>query len=207
MSQHFGLIAALSMLPFSAFADNGAPAGETTTTDAKPVEAAKAPLVQTEATNFVEKVQKSVASYLDSQNWKYVWDEDRQVFLLVFSLEGVGDLREVIQLYPEADNSQIRISSRAYANFNVPADKRGEIAKLLLARNFSTILSGYQMDMNDGEVLFETTFFCYNEQIPSADIFDRFINVPVIEIQKMHGAMMKIIHAGATAETAYKELM
>ncbi len=153
---------------------------------------------------FKDRIKQAVEEYLKSQNLNFSWNEDKEQFELSFSFDGVGEIHVICAIRPEEDQTQCKVYTRSYS-IDVPEAKRGEVAQFLIGINYHSILQGFQMDISDGQVLFESLLFCYHDIVPPQTLIERYFDVAVFEMKKALSGMMLIIHGDMSATTVLQK--
>ena len=99
-------------------------------------------------------IEKAVKSYLDSQNWRYKYDEEDHEFSLGMSLEN-NDVDSCIIVVHVRDDEDM--SCRAIYEFKIPEKKRAIISDYITRVNYGMFLGCFQMDLRDGEIFYKTS--------------------------------------------------
>ena len=108
---------------------------------------------------FVTNVTDSVREYYDSQEWKYLYDEEKGIFsmLMEFRSEDI-DACEVHTVVRDEE----RFTTFVTLPFKVPEKKRNLCASYLSQVNYKLLQGCFEMDFRDGEVQYKSTCFCGN---------------------------------------------
>ena len=73
----------------------------------------------------MQRLERKVREYLDSQNWKYDFEQDKHRFIFGMSLD-CADVDSCLMVVRIRDHEDI--SCRALYRFDVPADKRTAVS-------------------------------------------------------------------------------
>lgn len=82
-----------------------------------------------------------------------------------------------------------------------PTHRRAAVAELLTRLNYRLVHGCFQMDMEDGEILLETTRFV-PEQEATAEHVEHLIFTNVCTMDANYDAIMKVIHGGVSPKRA-----
>ena len=116
--------------------------------------------------------------YLDLKGWHYSKMKGKTVFLFGISGEN-GRFDCIIDL----DEEQERMVFFSIFGVNTPEPKRQNMSELITRLNFLFIAGNLEMDYNDGEVRFKTSFF-YETLKPTFESLDNIIlrNIMTMDI-------------------------
>ncbi len=154
---------------------------------------------------FKDRVKEAVQSYLESQKFSYDWSEKEEKFTLTFNQDGLPKVYVTCSISPEKnDPTECKIYTRSYS-IHIPQEKRGEVTKFLMGINYNRIIQGFQMDLDDGEIVFESLLFCYYDIVPPMHLIERYFDVAVMEMQKALPKLMQIIYSNLSAEDAFNQ--
>ncbi|MBA2671819.1 MAG: YbjN domain-containing protein [Gemmatimonadetes bacterium] len=97
------------------------------------------------------------------------------------------------------------VSCMTKGMFFVPAEHRAAIAEAMTRANYSLPFGNFEMDWSDGEVRFRTGIDVEGGELVE-QMVNNLIGPGVTNMDRYHGAFMKIVHAGATAESAIRDM-
>lgn len=146
----------------------------------------------------MNNLEIAIKEYLDSQNWRYKHDEEKRRFVLGMRLENedVDGCTLVITARDEED-----LSCKAIYEFNVPEKKRDLIVEYITRANYGLFLGGFQMDLDDGEVLYQTAGVYYDHR-PMQQEVRRLIQVGIHMAERYGQGFYDVMYKGVTPEAA-----
>ncbi len=168
---------------------------------------AKEKIQAVEPAVFVENLKNALSVYFDKEKIAVLWNDETKTFQALFEIDGIGLIRSVttLQIDPH-DSSMVHVRSAALGTFTIPANKRNEVAQYLAHQNSRNIIQGFQLDITDGQFLFEDVLTCYNGQVPPDSLIDRFFTIPIHEIKEIQPAITRIIYSNENAVDVLKAI-
>ncbi|MCI8600476.1 MAG: YbjN domain-containing protein [Oscillospiraceae bacterium] len=143
-------------------------------------------------------IEKAVKSYLDSQNWRYKYDEEDHEFSLGMSLEN-NDVDSCIIVVHVRDDEDM--SCRAIYEFKIPEKKRAIISDYITRVNYGMFLGCFQMDLRDGEIFYKTSSV-FSDGAPLNDEIRRIVQVTIHMAEKYGDGFYDVMYKGKSpAET------
>ena len=143
-------------------------------------------------------IEKAVKSYLDSQNWRYKYDEEDHEFSLGMSLEN-NDVDSCIIVVHVRDDEDM--SCRAIYEFKIPEQKRAIISDYITRVNYGMFLGCFQMDLRDGEIFYKTSSV-FSDGAPLNDEIRRIVQVTIHMAEKYGDGFYDVMYKGKSpAET------
>lgn len=145
-------------------------------------------------------IERAVKEYLDSQNWKYKHDEDKHRFIFGMKLEceNVDGCMLAVTARDEED-----LSCKALYEFNVPESSRPAVTEFITRANYGLFLGDFQMDLNDGEILYQTYAVFYDHRAMQQEV-RRVIQVAIHMAERYGQGFYDIIHYGVDPAEAVK---
>jgi len=146
----------------------------------------------------MNNLEIAIKEYLDSQDWRYKHDAEKRRFVLRMRLENedVDGCTLVITARDEED-----LSCKAIYEFNVPEKKRDLIVEYITRANYGLFLGCFQMDMDDGEVLYQTAGIYYDHR-PMQQEVRRLIQVGIHMAELYGQGFYDVMYKGVTPEAA-----
>ncbi len=153
---------------------------------------------------FLQATIKAVQQYIEGEEYKYSFDEDSQRFELKFQ-SSCGVLQHSCTVYEEEDcPEECRIVTYCRFPINIEEDKRSEVAKLLIGLNYHFKIGSYEMDIEDGELLYKTQLYCYHGLVPPKELIEHYFDLPYLMMKRSAEGIMKMLFAQFSAEQALK---
>lgn len=145
-------------------------------------------------------IERSVKEYLDSQNWKYKHDEEKHRFIFGMKLdcENVDGCMLAVTARDEED-----LSCKALYEFKVPEASRTAVTEFITRANYGLFLGNFQMDLNDGELIYQTYAAFYDQRAMQQEV-RRVIQVAIHMAERYGQGIYDIIHHGVNPEEAVK---
>lgn len=145
-------------------------------------------------------IERSVKEYLDSQNWKYKHDEDKHRFIFGMKLEceNVDGCMLVVTARDEED-----LSCKALLEDKVPESSRDAVVEYITRANYGLFLGNFQMDMEDGELLYQTYSVFYDHKAMQQEV-RRVIQVAIHMAERYAQGVYDIVHYGVDPAEAVK---
>ena len=108
----------------------------------------------------------AVEHYLQSQEWHYKFEEERNLFTMTMGLKKI-------------DSSKIYI-------------RIGE--DYVTRANYGLRNGNLEMDLDDGEVRYKTYFYAKN-RIPNQEEIERYVDISFLTLDRYAEGLMKILYA------------
>ena len=145
-------------------------------------------------------IERSVKEYLDSQNWKYKHDEDKHRFIFGMKLdcEDVDGCMLVVTARDEED-----LSCKALYEEKVPEHRRAAVTEYITRANYGLFLGNFQMDLNDGELIYQT-YACFYDHRAMQQEVRRVIQVAIHMAERYGQGVYDIVNYGVSPEEAVK---
>ena len=146
----------------------------------------------------MQRLERKVREYLDSQNWKYDFEQDKHRFIFGMSLD-CADVDSCLMVVRIRDHEDI--SCRALYRFDVPADKRTAVSEYITRANYGLFMGGFQMDLSDGEVSF-CSAGVFTDSAPDIREIRRMIQVTIHMAERYGQGFYDIMNRGVSPLTA-----
>lgn len=146
------------------------------------------------------RIETAIKEYLDSQNWRYKHEEDKHRFIFGMKLDcdNVDGCMLAVTARDEED-----MSCKAIYEFNVPEEARPRIVEYTTRANYGLFLGNFQMDLDDGEVLYQTAMVFYDHTAMQQEV-RRLIQVAIHMAERYGQGFYDVIHYGVSPEDAIK---
>ncbi len=146
----------------------------------------------------MNNLEMAIKQYLDSQNWHYKHDEEKRRFVLGMRLDN-EDVDGCTLLITARDDEDL--SCKAIYEFNVPEKKRPAIVEYITRANYGLFLGCFQMDLTDGEVLYQTAGVFYDHNPDQSEI-RRIVQAGIHMAERYGQGFYDIMYKGVTPEDA-----
>lgn len=140
---------------------------------------------------YSKPLAQQVEAYLNSQNWKYDFNEEEGIFRFGMNLDcRMHSCRLVIVMAEELFT--------AYAISPISADADCMLAAInyLTRANFGLKLGNFELDQRDGEIRYKSCIYC-GDDVPSLKIVERVVDVAFQMMQTYGDGLLNVIFAGA----------
>lgn len=143
----------------------------------------------------MEEAVDAIRDIFESNELKYVYDEEESKFKAIFgrSDSPLGTMTLVVYLKESSrePGTCIRITSRCFVGFNAPVKRRAEIAEYLHRANYGLVYGHFEMDYDDGEVLFKMSVNTV-DGLPGLDALDDLCNLPLLMMNRYADGMLEV---------------
>ena len=144
-------------------------------------------------------IKARLTQYLDSVNWHYTVDEERDVIRSKVRLKGKLNQCELV----------IRMLDKCfivYATVNLRADAscRAKICDYLQRANFGLRWGNFELDMGDGEIRYKVLVDCGDDLdcLPTDSLIRRAIFFPASMLDKYGDGILSVMYDMETPEEA-----
>ncbi|MBK8442517.1 MAG: YbjN domain-containing protein [Sphingobacteriales bacterium] len=139
-----------------------------------------------------------VISHLKSINFQFRLDEDRE--LVRFGVAMRNCKLEVI-IHVQEDRDILRCY--ALLPFNVPSNKRHEVAEFITRANYGLIIGNFEMDFEDGELRYKSTMNTDGGAV-NEEVIRCLIHANIQTVDKYAIGVLKIVYADMEPKEAVK---
>lgn len=139
----------------------------------------------------------AVEHYLQSQNWHYQFDEERNVFIFTISLKKIESSKVLVSI------GEDYIATYAMLPLHIPDDKRNVACRYITRANYGLRNGNLELDLEDGEVRFKTYLFA-KDRIPTQSEIERNVDISFFSLDKYAEGLMKILYADLNDKAAIK---
>lgn len=135
--------------------------------------------------------------YFDSHEMQYKWDETNDIISLSFAFGNkIGNIREFIIVRSDS------YTVRALCALHADANSQLQILEYLMRANYGLIFGNFEMDFEDGEILFKVTHSI--NSISESDI-ESSIMIPLAMFKRYGEGLIKVAFSLATPKEAIEE--
>ena len=143
---------------------------------------------------------KSLKKYIKAQDWRADIDEETKE--IVFSIRGENGQFMCIAFVVEGETI---FSFYSVCGVFVPESKRSLFAEFLTRVNYGRIIGNFEMDFDDGEVRYKTSFD-YQDVNVNSTVIDNLINANIVSMDKAIPSIMGLIYGSLVIEDAVKNI-
>ena len=101
-----------------------------------------------------------------------------------------------IRLYPDG------LAAIAYAPLNVEEERKSAVAELITRINYSLTRGGFQMDWEDGELIYYCRLDTF-DTVPSETVLAYTLETPWLMLESYGDALISVMLEDVDAETAF----
>jgi hypothetical protein len=130
----------------------------------------------------------SLVAHLNKINLKFAQEELEDRFVIRFNMSG-DDIPMRFFLYVNPDKQIITLHSPQPVKF--PADKLDLACKAICAINYRLSDGDFQIDVRDGEVLFNMSN-CYAGSLISGDVFDYMLGMSINIVDEFNDKLLML---------------
>lgn len=154
------------------------------------------------AKNYSPAIANAISTFLTEDNWKYEFDRENGTFVIIVSLEsGLKSARLLINV------RENNYTVYAYSQLGPDKDDKKAMlrtAEFLTRANYGLVRGSFDLDMNDGEVLFKVCTACDGGRIAERTI--RFsIYIPAMMLDKYGNGLLKVLYSDITPKEACEQ--
>lgn len=137
--------------------------------------------------------------YFKTHAIKYKREKDDKILVAVFAIDSkIGNIKEYI--YAREDSYTVRAQCALHAD----SECRMRMAEYLMRANYGLILGNFEMDFEDGEILYKVTQNL-GEDIPTEQDVENSVIMPLAMFSRYGDGIIKVAFSLATPEEAIKE--
>lgn len=141
---------------------------------------------------YAEQAYKTVCSTLDSMDWEYQKDEER--LMVSFGVRG-ENIPITVGIVCNVDLQALQLIS--FLPFSVPSHKRAELASAICAINYRLALGGFDINLNDGTVMFKMSS-CFRETLIGTELVSSLIYLTCSTVDESNGALFSLCNGEIT---------
>ncbi len=150
-------------------------------------------------TNYSEEITEAIRNFLDEDDWKYEFDEERGIFRFGVGIE--SKLKHLRYFIPVRDDSYV-----VYAISPIDADSDDssvmkEMAEFVCRANYGLRNGNFELDMSDGELRYKVFVDCDGITL-SDEVVKGSIIIPSVMFDRYAPGILDIMFKGSTAEEA-----
>ena len=98
--------------------------------------------------------------------------------------------------YAQAREEQQQFIFYSLCPINAPTDKRAAVAEYLTRANYGLVIGNFEMDLEDGEIRYKTSFDCENIPLTSA-LFKNVVYPNVFMMDRYLPGILAIVYSEA----------
>ena len=130
----------------------------------------------------------AVEHYLQSQEWHYKFEEERNLFTMTMGLKKIDSSKIYIRI------GEDYVTTYAMLPTHVREDKRDVVCRYITRANYGLRNGNLEMDLDDGEVRYKTYFSAKN-RIPNQEEIERYVDISFLTLDRYAEGLMKILYA------------
>ena len=130
----------------------------------------------------------AVEHYLQSQEWHYKFEEERNLFTMTMGLKKIDSSKIYIRI------GEDYVTTYAMLPTHVREDKRDVVCRYITRANYGLRNGNLEMDLDDGEVRYKTYFYAKN-RIPNQEEIKRYVDISFLTLDRYAEGLMKILYA------------
>lgn len=130
----------------------------------------------------------AVEHYLQSQEWHYKFEEERNLFTMTMGLKKIDSSKIFIRI------GEDYVTTYAMLPTHVREDKRDVVCRYITRANYGLRNGNLEMDLDDGEVRYKTYFYAKN-RIPNQEEIKRYVDISFLTLDRYAEGLMKILYA------------
>jgi len=144
------------------------------------------------AREYRKELFDRICEYCDQQGWKSrKADTEHGVITLRMSLD--NKLKGI--------DLRIWVSETGFATYGIPpiaADKDsiGAVSEFVILANEALIYGNFEINTNDGEVLFRSSMICGEKFLPPLDLVEAVVDLPIFMWQKYGNQYLDVVVGG-----------
>ena len=146
----------------------------------------------------LEALSSSVKEYLDSQELRYEYYNEKNIF--TFGLLTETKMKKVDMIIKIRENSIV-----IYGMPRISADSEtmAVVSEYITRANFGLTIGNFEMDFSDGELRFKSSIYC--DDVPSLNVIERIVDLPFL-MWKIYGdGLLACMFAGSSPEEEVKK--
>lgn len=148
------------------------------------------------------QIAQSIQSFFDGNDLKYVYLEDKNVF--VTSLPVNGSLVEKYRLILRVGADEVMAHAQLETYVDEP--RRAEVSQYLTRVNYGLKNGSFDMDFQDGEVRYKVFIDSGDRELTRQELINLII-LPGMMYAKYGNGLLAVMYGVAEAEAAYVECM
>jgi hypothetical protein len=156
-------------------------------------------LIEALRRSFMLRGLQCLVDYFEAQEWLYDLDEEEGCLDIGFE-ESNGSYRGLV----EVDEGDDALQFYSFFPTKIPSKRRVAVAELLVRANYRLKLGSFDMNLDEGEILFRTSLL-YRGDIPS-EVIEELISFNMWMMDHHHPAILEVAFGGKRADVALAEL-
>ena len=149
--------------------------------------------------SYSERIVNPVKEYLEWQEWKYIFDQERGTIQFGVGIRGrMNGIRYLIQLNEHDYN--------VYAVCPISVDEKNkeelrQMMEFVCRANYGLRDGNFELDLNDGEIRFKT-YVNANGVDLTQEIVEKSIQIPAAMFERYGPGILQVVFSGASAKDA-----
>ena len=139
-----------------------------------------------------------VREYYDSQEWKYDFDGEKNIFSMRMSLKDVESCRVITHCKDKGE-----LLTLAFFPINAPENKRLAVAEYLTRANYGLNIGNFEMDMDDGEIRYKVSSV-WADLLPPVKVVERLVDTSFVMLDRYGAGILSVIYGGVSPADAVK---
>jgi hypothetical protein len=145
---------------------------------------------------YSSEIAGAVMEFLESDSWKYDWDEDRGLLKLMLSS------RSKFQSF----TIYISIKTNGFSQMilyplKATEDVRDKVAEFITRANYGLYIGGFEMDYDDGEVRFRSSLLSA-DTLPTTEQIKHILYVSINMAEKYANSLAMVLFDVASPKDA-----
>lgn len=139
-----------------------------------------------------------VQEYYDSQEWKYDFDDEKNIFSMRMGLKDVDFCRVITHCKERGE-----LITLSFWPLTIPESKRQTVAEYLTRANYGLNIGNFELDMDDGEVRYKVSSV-WGEILPSLKVVERLVDTGFVMLDRYGSGLLSVVYGNATPQEAIK---
>ena len=158
---------------------------------------------------LMEQAVEAIREILEENDYRYTFDEENATFILHFSLSRskLSSVRVIVRVVPDYENPDecFRITSFGLSGIKADEDSMAEMAEFLHRANYGMFFGCFELDFDDGEIRFRTSFNC-REGLPGPETLEDLWDMPTMMMNRYGNGILAVTMGLLSAEEAIKRI-
>ena len=136
---------------------------------------------------FSSEIAEVIIDFLESDNWKYEWDDERgRIKLILSSKSKFQSFTIYISIKTNGFSQMILYPLKA------TEDVRDKVAEFITRANYGLYIGGFEMDYNDGEVRFRSSLLSA-DTLPTSEQIKHLLYVSINMAEKYANSLAMVL--------------
>ncbi len=147
----------------------------------------------------MSSLEKSVRLYMEQSGLRFIKAEDANDFRVDYTMDNFIAHGRIV-----FDEQRNFVGFMVSGSIKVAFDRRVDAMEYITRANYGLNLGGFQMDFDDGDILFRTGLFI-GEAEPTPALIDPLIQVAIRTYDRYYKGLMEVLYAGKSPAEAVQE--